>query len=184
MLASRPCRFIPRKKPQYQWIWGYINPKPDLDVVAKRNILFCRESNPGSAACSPSATVTVLSQLSCFYINSDIMFLRDFIRPRTPVHFLFYSMHLVLCTHLAMLQGYRNFWETKLKKLLLINYFLEQRKLRVTELIFLALNRCTWENTWVTWWNCFYPIKILQWDVTVFLSTTDAKGFCRWKKAP
>jgi hypothetical protein len=46
------------KNPGTQWVGRWVGPRTDLDLVTKRKILPCRESNPGFSAHSP---VTVLN---------------------------------------------------------------------------------------------------------------------------
>jgi hypothetical protein len=52
--ASRPDRITPRERaPGTQWIGGWVGPRTGLEVVEKRNIFPCRQSNPGRPARSP-----------------------------------------------------------------------------------------------------------------------------------
>jgi hypothetical protein len=53
--ASRPGRFIPGEiaRSTY-WIGSWVGPRVGLDAVEKRQILYCRESNPGRPARSSS----------------------------------------------------------------------------------------------------------------------------------
>jgi hypothetical protein len=57
-LASRLGRFSPGKNPGTHWIGGWVDPRAGLDVVAKRKVLPCRESNPGCRGCNVVTTAT------------------------------------------------------------------------------------------------------------------------------
>jgi hypothetical protein len=47
----RPCRFTHGEgAPGIYWILGWVGPRVRLDAVEKRNILRCRELNPGRPA--------------------------------------------------------------------------------------------------------------------------------------
>jgi hypothetical protein len=53
--ASRPFRFTLRERaPGTHWLGGWVGPRIGLDAVEERQILPCRESNPGRPARSPS----------------------------------------------------------------------------------------------------------------------------------
>jgi hypothetical protein len=53
--ASHHSRFTPEERvPVTHWIEGLVSLRTDLDAVAKRIVLRCRESNPGRPAPIPS----------------------------------------------------------------------------------------------------------------------------------
>jgi hypothetical protein len=66
--ASCPGPLIPGEgATDTHWIGGWVNPRANLDVVAKRKSPYpCQESNPGCPAHSLVTILTELSQL-CSY---------------------------------------------------------------------------------------------------------------------
>jgi hypothetical protein len=49
--GSRSCRFTPGERASdTHWIGGCVGPRGDVDAVAKRKILQCRELNPSRPA--------------------------------------------------------------------------------------------------------------------------------------
>jgi hypothetical protein len=77
--ASRPGRFIPRKRaPGTHWIGGWVGPRTVLDVVVKRKIPSPhRESNPRTPIVQPVAqcytdwAITALCMCICALKNID-----------------------------------------------------------------------------------------------------------------
>jgi len=56
LVSFTPCRLTPRKRaPGTHWIVGWVEPRPGLDAVVKREIpSSCRDSNSRSSSPQPS----------------------------------------------------------------------------------------------------------------------------------
>lgn len=58
--------FSQRKDPSSDWIGGYMGPRDSVDVVAKRELLLHRESNPG---CPARSVVSMLTELPSLMLS-------------------------------------------------------------------------------------------------------------------